>query len=381
MKIGRRSNVPGFIVMDVMKAAAERQATGADVLHMEVGQPATGAPRGVIEAAKAALDRDVLGYTLALGTDPLRRRIARHYRDMYGLAVPAERIAVTTGSSGAFLLAFLAAFDPGDKVAILRPGYPCYRHILSTLQIEVVEIPVGAGSGFQPTAAMLDAAGGAGLAGLLIASPANPTGSMLSPAHLAEIVGYCRDRGIRFISDEIYHGITFTGPAATAAAVDDQAIVINSFSKYFSMTGWRLGWMVLPEDLVRPVERLAQNLFISPPGISQAAGVAAFDCGPELAANVARYAANRDLLLRELPKAGLDRFAPADGAFYIYADVRRLTNDSAAFCAEMLKVTGVAATPGLDFDQVDGGSYVRFCFAGATESMATAAARLRDWLV
>ncbi|MEQ9643785.1 MAG: aminotransferase class I/II-fold pyridoxal phosphate-dependent enzyme [Alphaproteobacteria bacterium] len=380
MKIGTRSDVPGFIVMDVMKAAAERQATGADVLHMEVGQPATGAPKGAVEAVKQALDSNVLGYTLALGIDPLRQRIARHYQDMYGLNVPVERIAVTTGSSGAFMLAFLASFDPGDKVAILRPGYPCYRHILSTLQIEVVEVPVGAASGFQPTLAMLDAAGGADLAGLLIASPANPTGSMLSRGQLAEIVGYCRDNGIRFISDEIYHGITFSEPAVTAAELDDQAIVINSFSKYYSMTGWRLGWMVLPDELVRPVERLAQNLFISPPAISQVAGAAAMDCHDEVRANVARYAANRELLLRELPKAGLDKLAPADGAFYIYADVRHLTNDSAAFCKDMLNITGVAATPGLDFDQVDGGGYVRFCFAGATPDMAAAADALKSWL-
>lgn len=380
MKIGRRSDVPGFIVMDVMKAAAERQATGANVLHMEVGQPSTGAPKGAIEAAKRALDGEVLGYTLALGTDPLRQRIARHYQDMYGLAVPVERIAVTTGSSGAFMLAFLASFDPGDKVAILRPGYPCYRHILSTLQCEVVEVPVGAETGFQPTLDMLDAAGGADLAGLLIASPANPTGSMLSRAQLAEIVGYCRDRGIRFISDEIYHGITFGEPAVTAAELDDHVIVINSFSKYYSMTGWRLGWMVLPDELISPVERLAQNLFISPPGISQAAGVAAMDCHEEVEANVARYAANRELLLRELPKAGLHKLAPADGAFYIYADVRHLTNDSGAFCKEMLKVTGVAATPGLDFDQVDGGGYVRFSFAGSTPDMAAAADALKAWL-
>jgi aspartate/methionine/tyrosine aminotransferase len=227
---------------------------------------------------------------------------------------------------------------------------------------------------------MLEAAGGAALAGFLIASPANPTGSMLTPAQLAELVGYCRDRGIRFISDEIYHGITFGKPAATAAALDPEAIVINSFSKYFSMTGWRLGWMVLPESLVRPVERLAQNLFISPPALSQAAALAAFDCRAELDANVARYAANRELLLRELPAAGFDRLAPADGAFYIYADVRRLTNDSQAFCAEMLHRTGVAATPGLDFDPVDGASYVRFSFAGSTKDMAAAASRLRDWL-
>jgi aspartate/methionine/tyrosine aminotransferase len=380
MKIGRRAEVPAFIVMDVMKAAAEREAEGGEVLHMEVGQPSTGAPAKVIEAAKAALDSNVLGYTLALGIEPLRQRISDYYRDYYGADVPMERIAVTTGSSGAFLVTFLAAFDPGDKVAILRPGYPCYRNILGALDIEVIDIPVGPDTRFQPTLEALDRAGGGNLDGLLIASPANPTGTMLHDDELTGLLDYCRSRGIRYISDEIYHGITYGGPAKTVAALDAGAIVINSFSKYFSMTGWRLGWAVLPEDMVRPVERLTQNLFISPPTLAQYAAVAAFDCREELDANVARYARNRELLLEALPKAGFDRLTPAEGAFYIYADVTRLTNDAASFCAEMLRETGVAATPGNDFDPVDGSSYVRFSFAGATEDMREAASRLQTWL-
>jgi len=380
MKIGRRASVPPFIVMDVMKAAAERAAGGDDVLHMEVGQPSTAAPSTVIAAAKRALDDELLGYTLAFGLEPLRQRIAGHYRNYYGVDVDVDRIAVTTGSSGAFLLTFLACFDPGDRVAILRPGYPCYRNIFSALDIDAVDVPVGPSTRFQPTLDALEAAGGDALSGLLIASPANPTGSMLSHDELGSLIDYCRDRQIRFISDEIYHGITYGGKASTAAAFDDGAVVINSFSKYFSMTGWRLGWAVLSEDLIRPVERLTQNLFISPPTLSQHAAIAAFDCADELDANVARYARNRELLLQELPKAGFDQLAPADGAFYLYADVRRLTNDAVAFCAEMLKATGVAATPGNDFDPVDGKSYVRFSFAGATDDMATAAQRLQAWL-
>ena len=380
MKVANRADVPAFIVMDVMKAAAEREAAKGDVLHMEVGQPSTGAPRGVIEAAKRALDTDVLGYTLATGIPGLRRRIAGHYADVHGVRVPEDRICVTTGSSGAFLLTFLAAFDRGDRVAILRPGYPCYRNILRALDIVPVDVPVDASTRFQPTPDLLDAAGGRDLDGLLLASPANPTGSMLHDEELAAIVGYCHDRGIRFISDEIYHGITFERPATTALRHTDHAIVINSFSKYFSMTGWRLGWTVLPEPLVRPVERLAQNLFISAPALSQAAAVAAFDCGAELEANVARYRVNRDLLQAELPKAGFSRLASADGAFYLYADVRHLTNDAEAFCRAMLAETGVAATPGNDFDPVDGNAFVRFSFSGSTEHMAEAARRLNLWL-
>lgn len=380
MKISNRGAIPPFIVMDVMKAAAEREAMGAGVLHMEVGQPSTPAPGGVIAAAKWALDGDLLGYTLATGILPLRQRIVRHYLEYYGVTLSPERICVTTGSSAAFLLTFLAAFDPGDKVAILRPGYPCYRNILGALDIEAVEVPVGPDSRFQPTLAALDAAGGGDLDGLLIASPANPTGSMLREGELRAILNYCRARNIRYISDEIYHQITYGGATSTAVAHDENAVVINSFSKYYSMTGWRLGWMVLPEEMLRPVERLAQNLFISAPSLAQHAAVAAFDCSGELDANVARYARNRDLLLAELPKAGLDRFAPADGAFYIYADVAKFTDDAVAFCAKMLAQTGVAATPGNDFDPVNGASHVRFSFAGSEDDMAEACRRLRDWL-
>ena len=380
MKISNRGAIPPFIVMDVMKAAAEREAMGAGVLHMEVGQPSTPAPGGVIAAAKRALDGDLLGYTLATGILPLRQRIVRHYLEYYGVTLSPERICVTTGSSAAFLLTFLAAFDPGDKVAILRPGYPCYQNILGALDIEAVEVPVGPDSRFQPTLAALDAAGGDDLDGLLIASPANPTGSMLREGELRAILNYCRARNIRYISDEIYHQITYGGATSTAVAHDENAVVINSFSKYYSMTGWRLGWMVLPEEMLRPVERLAQNLFISAPSLAQHAAVAAFDCSGELDANVARYARNRDLLLAELPKAGLDRFAPADGAFYIYADVAKFADDAVAFCAKMLAQTGVAATPGNDFDPVNGASHVRFSFAGSEDDMAEACRRLRDWL-
>lgn len=380
MKISNRGAIPPFIVMDVMKAAAEREAMGAGVLHMEVGQPSTPAPGGVIAAAKRALDGDLLGYTLATGILALRQRIVRHYLEYYGVTLSPERICVTTGSSAAFLLTFLAAFDPGDKVAILRPGYPCYRNILGALDIEAVEVPVGPDSRFQPTLAALDAAGGGDLDGLLIASPANPTGSMLREGELRAILNYCRARNIRYISDEIYHQITYGGATSTAVAHDENAVVINSFSKYYSMTGWRLGWMVLPEEMLRPVERLAQNLFISAPSLAQHAAVAAFDCSGELDANVARYARNRDLLLAELPKAGLDRFAPADGAFYIYADVAKFADDAVAFCAKMLAQTGVAATPGNDFDPVNGASHVRFSFAGSEDDMAEACRRLRDWL-
>ena len=285
---------------------------------------------------------------------------------------------VTTGSSGAFILSFLAAFDAGSRVAITAPGYPAYRNILSALGIEVVEIEVGPASRFQPTPALLDRAGR--LDGLIVASPANPTGTMLSAADLAALAAHCADRAMRLVSDEIYHGITYAGPATTALSVTDRAIVINSFSKYFSMTGWRLGWMVLPEELVRPVECLAQNLFISPPALSQVAAVEVFACRDELEANVRRYAANRAVLLEALPAAGLTRFAPPDGAFYLYVDVGHLTNDSAEFCRRVLAETGVAITPGIDFDPSRGARTLRISFAGSTETIAEAARRLRAWL-
>ena len=379
LKTARRGAIPPFIVMEVMQAAHEREVAGGDVIHLEVGQPSTGAPSAVVAAAKAALGRDLLGYTVALGLPELRAAIAGHYRTFYGLDLAPERIVATTGASGAFVLAFLAAFDPGDRVALAAPGYPGYRHILSTFGIEPVILEAGPETRFQPSVELIEAAGGS-LDGLIVASPSNPAGTMLSAADLARLADYCTEHGIRLVSDEIYHGLAFGEKAATAAAhCDNGAIVINSFSKEFSMTGWRLGWMVVPEDLMRAVECLAQNLFVSPPTLSQQAAVAAFECYDELDANVARYARNRALLLDELPKAGFDALAPADGAFYIYADVSRMTNDSREFCSRMLAETGVATTPGVDFDAARGAAFVRFCFAGATDDMAEAARRLRDW--
>ena len=379
LKAARRGVVPPFIVMDVMTAAAERERAGGDVLHLEVGQPSTPAPSGVIAAAKRALDADVLGYTVAKGVVPLRERIAQHYRDTYGVTVPVERVVVTTGSSGGFLLAFLAAFEIGDRVALAAPGYPAYRNILSSLGITVVELPVDADTRFQPSADLLDALDPP-VDGVIVASPSNPTGTMLDAEAMGALATYCSRRGIRLVSDEIYHGITYGAPAATALSFSADCVVINSFSKYYSMTGWRLGWMVVPEDLDRSVECLTQNLYISPPSLSQHAASAAFDCTAELNANVARYAANRRLLLEALPDAGFGRLAPADGAFYLYAEIGHLTNDSEAFCRRMLAEAGVAATPGIDFDPTRGAATMRFSFAGSTDDMAVAADRLRRWL-
>ena len=379
LKAAKRGQVPPFIVMDVMRAAAEREAAGGEVLHMEVGQPGTAAPPAVLDAVRQALGEDRVGYTLAQGIEPLRRRIARHYQDSYGVEVDPERVMVTTGSSGGFLLSFLSAFEAGDRVALAAPCYPAYRNILSALGVEPVLIPTEAEHRFQPTPALLDRVAGP-LDGLIVASPSNPTGTMLDRAQLSALVDYCAGRGLRLISDEIYHGITYEAPAVTALALTGDAIVINSFSKYFSMTGWRLGWMVLPEDLLRPVECLAQNLFISPPTLSQLGGLAAFEAREVLEGYVANYARNRAFLLQALPAAGFDRLAPADGAFYLYADVGHLTNDSEAFCRRMLAETGVATTPGLDFDPERGHRFLRFSFAGPEAVMQEAATRLQTWL-
>ncbi len=378
LKVAARGSVPPFIVMDVLRAANERAAAGEDVLHLEVGQPSTPAPGPVIEAAKRALEADRIGYTDAHGLPALRARIARHYTEFYDVDLDPRRIMVTPGSSGGFLLGFLAAFEIGDRVALAAPGYPAYRNILAALGIEPLLLPTEAAERFQPTPARLESLEGR-IDGLIVASPSNPTGTMLGRAELGALVDYCRERGIRLISDEIYHGIAFGERAVSALEFTDDAIVINSFSKYFSMTGWRLGWMVLPEDLRRPVECLGQNFFVSAPTLSQHAGIAAFDCRAELDSYVAAYARNRALLLEELPRAGFDRLAPADGAFYLYADVTHLTNDSEAFCRRMLAETGVAVTPGVDFDPERGNRFLRFSFAGAEADMAAAARRLRDW--
>lgn len=379
MKVSKRGQVPPFYVMEVMKAAAAREAAGKQVLHLEVGQPSTSAPAGVLKAATEALGSHRLGYTDALGMPELRARIAQHYQDYYGVSLSPDRIAVTTGSSGAFLLSFLSSLDAGDRIALGEPGYPAYRNILASLDVDVVDVPVGPETRFQPTPEVLDRIDG-DISALLVASPANPTGTMLDENALRALIGWSEARQVRLIVDEIYHGITYHGRAVTAASLSEDVIVINSFSKYFSMTGWRLGWMVVPEELRRSVECLAQNHFISPPAHSQVAAIAAFDCTAEVEQNIARYRRNREILLRELPKAGFDQLAPADGAFYIYADVSRLTNDSVSFCQRMLDETGIAATPGIDFDPARGHRYVRFSFAGATEEMEEAARRLQDWL-
>lgn len=378
LKRSRRGAVPPFIVMDVMRNANLRESEGGDVLHLEVGQPSTPAPAGVLAAAQKALTADRLGYTEALGIPPLRDRIATYYRDTHGIDIDPARIVATTGSSGGFMLAFLSAFDSGDRVALAEPGYPAYRNILMSLGIEAVGIPTTAEERYQPTPAALDRIDGS-VDGLIVASPANPTGTMLSNDDMSALTTYCADRGIRLISDEIYHGITYSMPGTTALAHTGDAFVINSFSKYYSMTGWRVGWMVVPEDVHRSVECLAQNIFISVPALSQIAAVAAFDCTEELDGNVARYARNRELLLRELPTAGLDKLAPADGAFYIYADVGHLTNDSEALCRQLLAETGIAIAPGTDFDRERGRRTVRLSFAGDTDTMAEAARRLQAW--
>ncbi len=381
-KVSRRSEaVDPFIVMDVMAAAAAKEAAGDTVIHLEVGQPSTPAPKGALTAAHAALDTDRIGYVAALGMPALRERIARHYREIYGAEVAAERVIVTTGSSGGFPLAFLAAFDAGDRVALAAPGYPAYRNILSALHLEAVDLPTSQADRFQPTVAALDKAvkETGPIAGLIVASPSNPTGTMVTRAELQMLSQWCDRNHVRLISDEIYHGIVYEGEAASAAEVSDHAVVVNSFSKYFSMTGWRVGWLVVPPELIRPIERLAQNFFISVPTLSQHAALAAFECREELDGHVHRYKTNRDLLMAGLPAAGLDRLTPAQGAFYIYADVSHLTNDSRDFCKRMLAEASVATTPGVDFDRARGAGTLRISFAGSTAEMEEAVRRLKAW--
>lgn len=378
----RRSAVSGFMVMDVMQAADVLEKGGRSIIHMEVGQPGTPAPAKAKEAVRKALERETLGYTLALGLNALRDRIALHYRDMYSIKVPRERIIVTSGSSAAFTLAFLALFDRGARIALASPGYPCYRHILTALDCETAILETGPETRWMPTPASLAACHErTPLDGVLIASPANPTGTMLEPGRLSALARECEQKGIWFISDEIYHGLTYGGgpQAATALAYSDEAIVINSFSKYFSMTGWRVGWMIVPERFVRTIERLQQNLFISAPAVSQVAALASFDSLDELETNRRTYEENRALLLDALPKIGLDKLAPADGAFYIYADVSDKTPDSRVFARQLLEEAGIAATPGLDFDEARGHRYLRFAYAGTTAAMREAASRLSTW--
>jgi aspartate/methionine/tyrosine aminotransferase len=376
-----RSDVPPFMVMDVMAAAARIEAAGGRVIHMEVGQPAAAAPASAIAAARAALASGRLGYTETLGMASLRARIARHYDEAYGVAIDPGRVVVTTGSSAAFVLAFLALFEPGDRVAVALPGYPPYRHILSALGCEAVAIETTQATRWAITPEMLLAAHRkAPLKGVLVASPANPTGTMMTAEALRDLIAAAHSEGIRFISDEIYHGLDYAFPAETAARVSDDCVIINSFSKYFCMTGWRVGWVVAPEPLVRPLDRLQGNLAVCVPTLSQIAAQAAFDGRAEMEAVKHGYEENRRILLDGLPKAGFDTFLPVDGAFYLYADVSRFSDDSFEFAKRMLAQTHVAATPGVDFDPLKGRHFIRFCYAGATADMHEAVERLANWL-
>jgi aspartate/methionine/tyrosine aminotransferase len=376
-----RSDVPAFMVMDVMAAAACIEAAGGRVIHLEVGQPAAAAPATAIAAARTALAPGRLRYTETLGLPTLRARIARHYGEIYDLEVDPARVVVTTGSSGGFILAFLALFEPGDRVAVALPGYPPYRHILSALGCEPVAIETTQATRWAITPEMLMAAHRkAPLKGVLVASPANPTGTMMTGQALADLIAAAEGEGIRFISDEIYHGLDYAFAAQTAARLSDSAMIINSFSKYFCMTGWRIGWIVAPEPLVRPLDRLQGNLAVSVPTLSQIAAEAAFDGRAEMEAVKHGYEENRCILLEGLPKAGFDRILPVDGAFYLYADVSRFSDDSLEFAQRMLAQTHVAATPGVDFDPLKGRHFIRFCYAGAGAEMHEAVERITTWL-
>ncbi|MCP4935185.1 MAG: aminotransferase class I/II-fold pyridoxal phosphate-dependent enzyme [bacterium] len=381
-RIASRSHIPPFIVMDMMRAANGKEAAGEHIIHMEVGQPSTNAPSKVIAAAHRALDADRLGYTDAKGLPELRGRISQHYQNRYNLDVPAERIIVTTGSSAGFVLAFLALFDKGAKVALPVPGYPCYPHILRALDIQPIFIETNELSRWFPTSSQLaDLTSKHGsLEGLLLASPANPTGAMLDAPSLQKLTTHCASNNISFISDEIYHGLTYGAPAPTALTYNQDTIIINSFSKYFSMTGWRIGWMIVPDHLVRPIERLQQNLYINAPTLSQLAAIKAFDCIDELESYKNAYQINRDYLLNELPGAGFGKILPADGAFYLYVDISDLTDDSLSFARTILDETGVAITPGQDFDAIRGKYFLRFSYARSLDDMQEAIKRLKPWI-
>lgn len=377
----RAERVAPFIVMDVMNQAAAIERSGGSVVHMEVGQPSAPTPASIRAAAARALEHGRIGYTQALGTDSLRERIARHYRDTYGVAVPAERVVVTTGSSGGFILAFLACFQPGARVAITAPGYPAYRNILTALGLEPVAIEVGPETRYALTPELIAKAHAQRpLAGVLTMSPANPTGVVMAPEAIAAVAAECRRLGLWYISDEIYHGLTYEAPATTTLSADPDTIIVNSFSKYYCMTGWRVGWLVVPERMVRTIERLQQNFSISVPYLSQVAGEAAFDATDECEAIKAGYAENRSFLLKALPEIGLGDFLPVDGAFYIYLDIGRYSNDSMAFCRDVIENAGVAITPGLDFDEGRGARTVRLSFAGSLAECEEAVARMGAWL-
>jgi len=376
----KRSDVPPFIVMDVMAAVGALEAKGHHVVHMEVGQPDRPAPAVALSAAQAALSQRI-GYTEALGMPSLRARIARHYRDVYAYDLDPARVVVTTGSSGGFILAFLSLFEPGDRVALANPGYPPYRHILTALGCEPVLIATSAATRWAMSPeALIEAHRKAPLAGLLVASPANPTGTMMEVQALQRLISTAEGLGIKVISDEIYHGLDYAFAAETAVKLSDNVVIINSFSKYFCMTGWRVGWMVLPNELVRTVERLQQNFAISVPTLSQIAAEAAFEGRAEMEEVKHGYQQNRRILTEGLPQAGLDNFLPVDGAFYLYANISKFSDDSLDFAKRMLNEAHVAATPGLDFDPVDGRHYLRFCYSRSAADMHEAVKRIGAWL-
>lgn len=377
MRHSTRSNVDPFIVMDVMEAAAKAEAMGRHIIHMEVGQPGTGAPKGATEALARAMQDQSMGYTVALGLPALRARIAQMYGEWYSVDLDPARVVITPGSSGAFILAFTALFDTGDRVGIGAPGYPSYRQILRALGFEPVDLPTSPEHRFQPHASDF---AGMDLAGLLVASPANPTGTMLELPAMEALIEAAQAQNAAFISDEIYHGVEYEKKAVTALEITDETYVINSFSKYFSMTGWRVGWMVVPEDHVRIVERIAQNMFICAPHASQVAALAAMECEDELQANLTGYRANRALMLEGLKDAGFSTFAPPDGAFYVYADVSDITQDSRALAADILEHAGVAVTPGLDFDPMRGGGTLRFSYARSTDDIREGLKRLKAYM-
>jgi aspartate/methionine/tyrosine aminotransferase len=376
MRNSRRSEVDPFIVMDVMEAARKAEENGQSIVHMEVGQPGTSAPAAARTALTKAMEADPLGYTVALGLPSLRSRVARLYKDWYGLTINPERVVITSGSSAGFILAFTALFDAGDRVGLGEPGYPSYRQILKALDLVPVGIPTAYGNRLQPVPSDLPG----DLSGLIVASPSNPSGTMLSRTALSELIRACHGQGASFVSDEIYHGIQYGDRPVSALEISDDVYVINSFSKYFSMTGWRVGWMVVPEDHVRTIERLAQNLFICPSHASQVAALAAMDCDTELQANLAVYAENRKLMMAGLPDAGFTHIAPPDGAFYIYADISELSNDSRVFSSEILRDAGVAVTPGLDFDRERGRNTLRFSYARSTEEIREGLKRLKNFM-
>ncbi|WP_026227128.1 aminotransferase class I/II-fold pyridoxal phosphate-dependent enzyme [Hoeflea sp. 108] len=377
--ISRRGEVEPFHAMDVLAEANRLKALGTPVISMAVGQPSDPAPQRVRDAAAAALKLGRIGYTDSLGLAELRQAISGHYAEHYRLDVPASRIAVTTGSSAAFNLAFLAMFDAGDRVAIAAPGYPAYRNIMGALGLDVVEIELD-GAPYLDAAHLRQAHADKPLKGVLFASPANPTGAVVPASELKALVDTARELGIAVISDEIYHRLAYGAPDLTALAFDEDVTVINSFSKYYCMTGWRIGWMVLPERLVRPVERIAQSLYISAPELSQVAAIEAFNATAELEVVKARYAWNRELLVERLPQLGFSFAAPMDGAFYAFCDVTRLTNDSMEFAKRMLAEAHVAATPGRDFDTRAGHRTMRFSYAGSHDEMIEAMNRLERWL-